>query len=82
MKLDAASLPQLDSAHRYEVWLTNAARTRMQPLGWVAPDGTAQLTVPPSLMASYSAIEVSVQQVDAASYSYSGTSVLRGSYSA
>jgi hypothetical protein len=44
-------------------------------------NGTAHLTVPASLMQSYRDIEVSVQQVDAASYDYSGTSVLRGSYS-
>jgi hypothetical protein len=80
MKLDAAALPALDAKHRYEVWLTNAARTQMQPVGWIGADGTAELTVPPDLMSSYSDIEVSVQQVDAPTYDYSGTSVLRGSY--
>lgn len=81
MTVDAASLPPLDARHRYEVWLTNSARTRMQPIGWIGTNGTAQLTVPANLMQSYRDIEVSVQQVDAASYDYSGTSVLRGSYS-
>lgn len=80
MRIDAASLPNLDAQHRYEVWLTDAARTRMQPLGWIDTNGSAELTVPASLMNSYRAIEVSVQQVDASSYDYSGTSVLRGSY--
>jgi hypothetical protein len=80
--VDAASLPSLDSRHRYEVWLTNSGRTQMQPVGWIGTDGTATLTVPKSLLSSYSDIEVSIQQVDSASYVYSGTSVLRGSYGA
>jgi Anti-sigma-K factor rskA len=82
MKLNAGSLPTLDPAHRYEVWLTNKARSQMQPIGWIGADGRATLTVPSNLMSRYSAIEVSVQDVDAATYTYSGTSVLRGSYSA
>jgi hypothetical protein len=82
MQLNAASLPKLDPAHRYEVWLTNKARSRMQPIGWIGTDGKATLTVPSNLMSHYSAIEVSVQDVGAATYTYSGTSVLRGSYSA
>jgi hypothetical protein len=82
MVLDAASLPKLDPEHRYEVWLTNKARSQMQPIGWIGTDGEATLTVPANLMSRYSAIEVSVQDVDAATYTYSGKSVLRGSYSA
>jgi Anti-sigma-K factor rskA len=82
MVLDAASLPKLDPEHRYEVWLTNKARSQMQPIGWIGTNGEATLTVPANLMSRYSAIEVSVQDVDAATYTYSGTSVLRGSYGA
>jgi hypothetical protein len=82
MRLDAASLPKLDPEHRYEVWLTNKARSQMQPIGWIGTDGKATLTVPSNLMSNYSAIEVSIQDVDAATYTYSGTSVLRGSYGA
>lgn len=81
LSIDAASLPKLRSDERYEVWLTNAARTQMQPVGWIGTDGTASLTVPSDLTAKFSAIEVSVQQLDAPTYDYSGTSVLRGSYS-
>jgi hypothetical protein len=80
MRIDAAALPALDAQHRYEVWLTDSARTRMQPLGWINTNGSAELTVPAALMSSYRAIEVSVQKVDAPSYDYSGTSVLRGTY--
>ncbi|TAM80792.1 MAG: anti-sigma factor [Jatrophihabitans sp.] len=81
LSIDAASLPALGSDRRYEVWLTNAARTAMQPVGWIGTDGKATLTVPPDLSAQFSAIEVSVQRLDAPTYDYSGTSVLRGSYS-
>lgn len=80
LTIDAASLPDLDAKHRYEVWLTDAARSKMQPVGWLGTDGKSSLTVPPELKATYAAIEVSVQQVDASSYVYSGKSVLRGTY--
>ncbi|HEY2166214.1 MAG TPA: zf-HC2 domain-containing protein [Jatrophihabitantaceae bacterium] len=80
MTVDAASLPTLDAAHRYEVWLTNDARNQMQPIGWIGASGDARLTVPANLMSTFGDIEVSVQSVDAPSYQYSGTSVLRGTY--
>jgi hypothetical protein len=80
MRIDAAGLPQLNGK-RYEVWLTNAARTRMQPVGWLGANGAAALTVPPDLLKRFSDIEVSVQPVNASTYDYSGTSVLRGDYS-
>jgi hypothetical protein len=80
LTVDATALPKLDSEHRYEVWLTNAARTQMQPVGWIAADGKARLTVPSDLRDEFDAIEVSVQRVNAPSYNYSGTSVLRGTY--
>jgi hypothetical protein len=81
LHIDARVLPALDASHRYEVWLTNAQRTRMQPVGWVTTNGTADVRMPDSLVQAYADIEVSVQQVNANTYDYSGTSVLRGSYS-
>jgi hypothetical protein len=80
MKIDASSLPRLDASRRYEVWLTNSARTRMQPVGWIGSNGKASLTIPQNLMSTYTAIEVSVQSVDASTYTFSGVSVLRGTY--
>jgi hypothetical protein len=80
MTIDAASLPAPDAEHRYEVWLTNQARTQMQPVGWLGANGKATLSVPSDLAKSYTAIEVSVQDVNAPSYDFSGKSVLRGSY--
>jgi hypothetical protein len=75
--LTATSLPTL-AAKRYEVWLTDSGRTRMQPIGWIGNNGTAHLTVPTVLMSRFNDIEVSVQNMGARSYNYSGTSVLRG----
>ncbi len=80
LTIDASSLPPLDAQHRYEVWLTNSARTQMQPVGWIGTNGKAELTVPSDLANSFDAIEVSVQKVNAPTYDYSGTSVLRGIY--
>jgi Anti-sigma-K factor rskA len=79
MKVDATALPKLDSQHFYELWLTNAARDHMQSLGAIGNDNRAQLTVSPKVMSNYSDIEVSVQRTNQPAYS--GTSVLRGSYS-
>lgn len=78
--LDATSLPKL-AGKRYEVWLTNSARTQMQPIGWIGADGKASLTVPSDIVARYSDIEVSVQPVATSAYTYSRVSVLRGAYS-
>jgi hypothetical protein len=79
MRVDATSLPSLPQGKRYEVWLTDAERKHLQPLGWVGTNGKTDLTVPPDLMNQFSAVEVSVQDVNAP-YQYSGVSVLRGTY--
>jgi len=78
--LNAHSLPKL-AGKRYEVWLTNSARTQMQPIGWIGANGKANLTVPSDLLARFSDIEVSVQPVSSPDYQYSNVSVLRGAYS-
>lgn len=80
MVVDATRLPDPGPSRRYEVWLTNRARSAMQPVGWIGSDGTASLTVPTALMGRFQDIEVSVQDLNSAKYVYSGTSVLRGSY--
>ena len=79
LTIDAAALPSI--AHRrYEVWLTDRSRTRMQPVGWIDDGGKANLTVPTELAKRFTDIEVSVQKLDTPTYNYSGTSVLRGAY--
>jgi hypothetical protein len=80
MTINATSLPDPGKEKRYEVWLTDAKRSQMQPIGWIGNDGKATLTIPADLMRHYQDIEVSVQDVTAPNYKYSGTSVLRGTY--
>lgn len=80
MRIDATALPRLDAGHFYEVWLTDGARQRMQPLGQIGRDNKAQLPVAPKVMSQYSDIEVSVQGANQTKYS--GVSVLRGAYAA
>lgn len=78
MRVDATKLPRLDGQHFYEVWLTDKARKNMWPLGAIGPDNRGQLPVPSSVMARYAAVEVSVQRANQTTYS--GVSVLRGTY--
>lgn len=80
VRVDAASLPSLAPTQRYEMWLTNTQRTRMQPVGWIGTGGRATVNVPQQVMNQFTNIEVSIQRVDAPTYDYSGTSVLRGQY--
>jgi hypothetical protein len=71
--------PALGAGRYYEVWLTNGARTSMAPIGVLGSDGTAEFRVPATEMATYAAIEVSVQDTNGVG-TYSGHSVLRGNY--
>ncbi len=80
ISIDASTLPRV-AGKRYEVWLTDAARSRMQPVGWLAADGKAAMVVPKDLLDRFSDIEVSLQDIASPDYTYSGTSVLRGGYS-
>lgn len=76
--LDASSLPSLTPSQRYEVWLTNAARTSMYSIGFLGDGSSASFKVKHGYLGQYSDIEVSIQP--AGQLKYSGTSVLRGSY--
>lgn len=80
VELTATSLPRI-AGKRYEVWLTDTKRTKMQPIGWISANGTARFTVPNAMMRQYNDLEVSVQNARSDSYQYSGTSVLRGAIS-
>lgn len=78
LKVDATSLKRLDRTHLYEVWLTNDTRDKMQSVGFIGDDNTAELSVSPKWMSQYNDIEISVQKVN--QDGYSGVSVLRGAY--
>jgi hypothetical protein len=76
LRVDASALPKLTAQHHYEVWLTNAARNRMQAVGAIGVDNVATLPVKANDLKQFSDIEVSVQKDHQTVYS--GTSVLRG----
>jgi Anti-sigma-K factor rskA len=77
--IGATSLPSVGTTKFYQAWLTNAARTELLSLGPLGPDGAGSYRLPAHLINTYSAIEVSVQQVNG-NPAFSGVSVLRGSY--
>jgi hypothetical protein len=79
IQLNASSLPAPAPGEYYEVWLTDAARQHMAPVGPLDPKGKGTFEVSSSLVDTYSAIEVSVQSAESTG-AYSGLSVLRGSY--
>ena len=75
--VNAASLPDLDNKF-YEVWLTNGARTQMQPVGWIGTDGISRISVRTGMLEKFPDLEVSVQD-PGKGYQYSNVSVMRGS---
>jgi Anti-sigma-K factor rskA len=79
VRVDASSLPKPASGTNYEVWLTNTARTSLQPVGWVGADGKTSLQLPTSLLDEFTNLEVSVQKISEP-YLFSKISVLRGAY--
>ena len=74
-----ANLPALEPGGYYEVWLTDAGRTVMTPVGALDQTGRTALSLSPETVAQYSDIEVSVQSPENGT-AYSGVSVLRGPY--
>ena len=78
LKVDASKLPRLDAQHYYELWITDAARTRMQPMGSIGSDRTTVIPFAAKVMAQYNDFEVSIQKTN--EIKYSGVSVLRGAY--
>jgi hypothetical protein len=79
LRVDATKLPRLDAQHIYELWVTDAQRTKMQAVGTIGNDNRAELTLPTNVISKYSDFEVSVQPTSQLNR-YSGTSVLRGDY--
>jgi hypothetical protein len=79
MKIDATALPKPSAGQGYEIWLTDAARKNLQPIGWIGADGHSTITLPTTLARKFTNIEVSVQSVEKP-YLFFGTSVLRGAY--
>jgi hypothetical protein len=65
--------------HFYYAWLLDPATRKMLPLGQVGADGTATFEVDSGIVASYHAVDVSLQS-DNGNPGHSDTSVLRAQY--
>ena len=78
LRVDASSLPKLDSKHVYELWVTDRERKNMSPVGTFA-NTKAELTVEHKVLSQFNDFEVSVQKINEIN-DYSGKSVVRGQY--
>lgn len=78
MEIRAADLPAAGTGEFYYAWLLDPGTQKMLPLGQLGPGG-ASFDVPASTVASYSAIDVSLE-ADDGDPAHSVTSVLRGTY--
>jgi hypothetical protein len=77
--VNRASLPPPPAGHSYEVWLVNQARSKLQAVGMTS-NGQGCWTVPAAQVGDFTTIEIS-DEPDDGNAAYSGTSVLRGTYS-
>lgn len=79
--LNASKLRPLPGNQFYEVWLVKANGSGVLPLGPLGSDRTGRYTVPSSVMSTYQAVQVTVQDNNGSPLP-SKTSVLRGNYQA
>ncbi len=77
MHLTTSGLPAASPGHFYEVWLLQPATLKMLPLGVLPPSGQGDFQVATSIMAHYSAVDVSLQ-ADDGNPTHSKVSALRG----
>lgn len=81
MTIETDDLPTLAEGRFYYAWLLDPTTNKMLPLGQLGPGDGASFTLADDLLASYSAVDVSLQE-DNGDPAHSVTSVLRASYDA
>ncbi|MET0837395.1 MAG: anti-sigma factor [Marmoricola sp.] len=81
MRMTTKSLPAAPRGEFYYAWLFDPRTNKMLPLGLVTPGRPVTFQVPESLVASYSAVDVSLE-ADDGDPAHSVTSVLRATYAA
>lgn len=79
MRIETADLLPPGPGRFYYAWLLDPKTNKMLPLGQVSPRGTATFEVSPELLASYSAVDVSLE-TDDGDPGHSPRSVLRALY--
>ena len=81
MVVRTSGLPAPGRQHFYEVWLLDPVTLKMMPMGTLPPSGQASYGVSASLMAGYSAVDISLQ-ANNGNPAHPAVSVLRGSLAA
>ena len=79
MVIKTSGLPVPETGQFYYAWLLDPATNKMLPLGQVWPDGSTSFDLDASLIAAYSAIDVSLEEDDG-DPEHSPVSVLRATY--
>jgi len=79
LMVSTAGLSTPPPQHFYEVWLLDPTTQKMLPVGVLPPSGTGNYSMPASIMAGYSAVDVSLQQNNG-NPAHSETSVLRATF--
>jgi hypothetical protein len=79
MTIRTRGLGAAGPGHFYYAWLLDPATNKMLPLGQVGADGMATFEVDSGIVASYHAVDVSLQS-DNGNPGHSDTSVLRAQY--
>lgn len=79
MQIETDRLRPTKPGQFYYAWLLDPVTNKMLPLGQVGPGGTASFEVTPELLASYSAVDVSLE-TDNGNPGHSPHSVLRAVY--
>lgn len=79
LTVEVADLPRAASGEYYYAWLLDPTTNKMLALGLVDADRGASFDIDESLVAQYSAVDVSLE-ADDGDPGHSVTSVLRGSY--
>jgi hypothetical protein len=76
LTVDTRNLASPPGQRFYEVWLLNPSTKKMLPVGVLPPSGAGTYSMNASIMAGYSAVDVSLQSNNG-NPAHSGTSVLR-----
>lgn len=79
MRIETTDLRPARAGHFYYAWLLDPVTNKMLPLGQVGPGGTASFEVSRTLLAAYSAVDVSLE-IDDGDPAHSPRSVLRAVY--
>ena len=79
LTVETKNLGTPSGEHFYEVWMLNTSTQKMLPVGVLPPSGTGTYSMGASIMAGYSAVDISLQ-TNNGNPAHSTTSVLRATF--